>query len=630
MAEAFDRTERWHRVSQEETHSHVNSIADWLWRDQSTVRERMQRNLEQYEGLRLPGLEASGYLKAGNFRRVGDYDQQYWNVPRALVNAVSAKVAGRQRPKPSLVCTDADWATKRRAKRLERFAEATLHQPQGPCRDAWELGTRMFVDAAVFGMGILKVFADVTGRRIGIERKLPWEILVDPEEAKYGAPLNIFDRYRYDKDRLAAQFPEHREAIYAASDDEPEHWGDGMRIARACTVREAWRLPVGANDKGRHAICINGKTLKVEEWTRAEFPFLIMRWAPHLIGWGSKSLVEEAEATNDELNFTIERMREGERANAVPVTFYEEGSVAEELIASNKIGLAIPVKVGTQRMPEFNAPRGFSESTLQWMRLHFEKCFELTGISQMSASSRKEPGVTAGVALRAIAQMETERFSLIYTAYEQTLAVDLTRHVIACARDVASGENGKDFKARWPGGKFLTEIAWSEADLKDDQYNIQPEAVPGLANTPADRLQLGQDLFNGGLIGPAAFLRITQMKDVDRELQSMNVQHEIVDRYIEQWLEASEEDEQSGAFKFRGPLPFMDHADAILQVAQAYMQGELDGAPDWNLEHFVRFISLCDQMIKPPPAPPLAQAEQVPAGAPMPPPPGAGPAPMLN
>jgi hypothetical protein len=65
-------------------------------------------------------------------------------------------------------------------------------------------------------------------------------------------------------------------------------------------------------------------------------------------------------------------------------------------------------------------------------------------------------------------------------------------------------------------------------------------------------------------------------------------------------------------------------------VARAYMQAELDGAPDWNLEHFTRFISLCDQMIKPPPAAPLAQATQAPPGAPLPPPPGAGPAPMLN
>jgi hypothetical protein len=630
VPEALERAERWHRVEAVRTHEHVNSIVEWLWREQAPVRERMQRSLELYEGLSLPSLEATGYQNATRYSRAGDYDQQYWNVPRALVNAVSAKVAGRQRPKPSLVCTDADWATKRRAKRLERFAEATLHQPQGPCRDAWEVGTRMFVDCAVFSMGVLKVFADLEGRRIEIQRKLPWELLVDPEEAKYGAPLNIFDRYRYDKDRLAARFPAHSKAIYAAGDDEPTNWGSGMRIARACTVREAWRLPVSDGDKGKHAICIDGQTLLVEEWARDEFPFLIMRWAPHLIGWGAKSLVEEAAATNDELNFTIERMREGERSNAVPVVFYEEESIADEHIGSNKIGLAIPVRRAATKMPEYNAPAGYSESTLQWMRLHFEKCFELTGVSQMSASSRKEPGVTAGVALRAIAQMETERFSLIYTAYEQTLAVDLTRHVIACARDVASGPNGKDFKARWPGRKFLTEIAWSEADLEDDRYNIQPEAVPGLANTPADRLQLGQDLFNGGLIGPAAFLRITQMKDVDRELQALNVQHEIVDRYIEQWLEAEPEDEDEGTFRFRGPLPFMDHADAILQCARAYMQAELDGAPDWNLEHFTRFIALCDQMIKPPPAPPLAQAAQAPPGAPLPPPPGAGPAPMLN
>jgi len=599
-------------------HAHVVGIAEQLWRDQSPTRARMQRNLEAYEGFKLPGLDPTAYQK-GAALYSEDYDAFYWNVPRALVHSVTAKIAGRQRPKPALVCTDADWATKRRAKRLERFAEATLHQPQGQFRDSWELGTRTFVDACVFGSGIIKAFADLENLRIAHERTLPWELLVDPLEAKYGNPLNCFHRYGYDKDRLIAKFPKYRDKIWACKSDDREHWGQGRRAADCALVYESWRLPISKKDKGRWALCIEGQTLDSEEWARDEFPFLILRWAPHLLGFGSTSLVEEAMPTADELNATIQKMREGEARLATGYLVVEEGAVDDEKIAAADVGTVIKHRPGS-KAPEVVQPQGYSESTLGWMRLNWEKSFELTGVSQMAATSRKEPGVTAGVALRTIAQMESERFSLIYAAYEAALAVDLTRHDIACARDVAEAE--PEFAARWPGGRFLKEIRWSEADLDDDQYVVQPEAVSGLVNTPADRMQLGQDLFNAGTISQAAFLRIIQVKDVEGEISAQGVQHELVDRYIESWLDATQEDEAEGEFRFRAPVPFMNHADAIIQVASAYMQAELDGAPDWNLDLFTRFIAACDAHIQraaSAAAPPQAANPLTPPGAPMPP-----------
>jgi hypothetical protein len=631
--------ERWHRLKTADAKGKaVCEIADYLWREQADWRRRAREAASWYEGFAINTLAATAYTKPGVLARRGHYEQVYWNTPRALVQSLTAKVAGRQRPKPQFVCTDTDWVTKRRAKRLERFAEATLYQPQGQYRDAWDLGIRVFVDACVFGMGVIKAFADVENTRIADERVLPWELLFDPVEAERGAPLNVFHRYRYDKDRLIARFPQYEKEINAARDDtkEVKGYGENLRIARQCVVREAWRLPLGENDPGRHVIAVNGKCLLDEPWTRDEFPFLILRYAPHLLGTGATSLVEEAIPLAEELNVTVERMREGERKLAAGIVSYEEGSIDDTAIADNKIGALVPRTPGTAP-PDFVQPQGFSGTTIDWMRLHYDKCFELTGVSQMGATSRKEPGVTAGVALRTIAQMETERFSVVYGAYEQMLAVDLTRHHVACAREVAEA-NGGHFVQRWPGSRFLSEIDWEKADLEDDKYYIQGHAVAGLVNTPADRLQLGQDLFNAGTISQDAFLRITQLKDVDGELKTKNVQHELVEHYIESWLDATADDQDEGVFRYRPPVPFMDHAEAILQVATAYMEAELDDAPDWNLQWFTTFITQCSnfissasQQINPaaPPPPPARQLPGAPGGAPMPPP-SAGPSQMLN
>jgi hypothetical protein len=624
--------ERWHRLPEKDQAQAVSSIADWLWRDQEPIRKRLLELTKWFEGHSIPSLDASAYSQRSLLRSVETGDVIHWNTPRAIVQTVTAKIAGRQRPKPSLVVTDADWATKRRAKRLERFAEATLHQPQGPYRDTWELATQAFLDCCVWGTGAIKTYADVVNERIARERVLPWQLLVDPLEAETGNPLNMFHRYRYDKDRLIAEFPQHADAIHMAKVDEPTSWGTGLRIARSCTVYEAWRLPLGDKDKGRHSICIDKRTIHSEEWTREEFPFLIFRWSRHLLGFLATSLIEETLPMAEELNFTIERMREGERKLAAGYLTYEEGSVDEEKLKETKIGALIPHRTGSPP-PQVGQPQGYSESTLKWMQLNFDKSYELPGVSQMTASSRKEQGVTAGIALRTIAAMETERFSLAYTMFEQGVAVDLTRHTIDCAREVA--KKNKNFAVSWPGSGFLREISWSDADLENAQYSIQTESVSGIANTPADRLQLAQDLYNAGILTPDQFVRVVQFgKDIDGELRGRHVQHQLIERYIEQWLDATPEQEAEGGFEFKGPVPWMKLPDAILQIGDAYMQAEMDGAPAWNLDHFVRFITdagerMMKQAAAPVPPPPPQPGAGPPPGAPVPPA-APGPAQVLN
>jgi len=586
--------ERWWKASDETAHTHVTAIADWLWQDQTAFRTRCLEALSLFEGKRLPGLSASAYLNSGTLEG-DDFDAYYWNVPRSLVQTITAKIAGRQRPKPSLVCSDADWQTKRRAKKLERFCEAQLHQPQGMHRDSWSLGIRTFLDAAVFGFGCIKIFADSLVKRVVNERVLPWEILVDPVEAEKGEPLNFFHRYHYDKDALAERFPGKEEIINSAPDDEAEYWGKGRRLARSALVYEAWRMPIG-DTPGRHVICTKKGVLASREWKRQEPPFVFLRYSAELLGFGGQSLVEEAKTIAQEVNYTVERMREAERLCSNITITYEDGSVLnEEALNSNEIGVKICIKPGSQ-MPVITAPNSFSDSSLKWLTLNFDKSFELTGVSQMTASSRKEKGVTAGVALRTLADMETERFSVVYSAYEHMMAVDIPRHQLASTRELAERE--KDVMLRWPGQKFLTDLSWNDVSLEEDMYVIQPYAVAGIVNTPADRLQLAEDLYNSGQISSDSYKRIIQFKDPESELEQQNTQYSVIEKYIESWLEATPESQDEGTFRYRAPIPFMDHAAALLQAARAYMVAELEGAPDWNLQFFLTFMEQCDLQIQ--------------------------------
>lgn len=631
----MDRSTRWWKLPESSMHEGVTGIADWLWQNQTSYRTKCLESLSLFEGERLPGLNAAAYLTSGTLAEPGEYEDYYWNVPRSLVNSVTAKVAGRQRPKPSLVCSDADWETKRRSKKLERFCEAQLHQRQGQFRNAWELAQRVFIDACVFGIGLIKIFADIDSKRVSLERWFPWEMLVDPTEALHGEPLNFFTIHAYDADGLLEKFPKKERVILdAVEDTDRETYAYGQRIAPSVKVYEAWRLPIG-NKPGKHIICTRKGVLLVEDWTRDEPPFVVLRWSPELLGFGGKSLVQEAAPVAREVNYTLERMREAERLMSNATVVYEEGSITnDEALNDNRIGVKIAY-AKTSQPPTVVTPNAFAESTLNWLRMNYDKTFELTGVSQMSAASKKDPGVTAGVALRTIAAMETERFSLIFSSYEHMVAVDIPRHQLACTRELASEH--EDFELQWPGSKFLSSIRWDQASLDEDMYVMLPYSVAGITHTPADNLQLGQDLYNSGVIGQESLLQIIQYKDTPSELARQNDQYSVIEKYIESWLDATPEAQDEGTFRYRAPIPFMNHAAALLQVARAYMVYELEGAPDWNLEFFLRFMQQCDEQIQKI-AQRQAQLQASAAGAPpggappaAPPMPGAPvPTPMVN
>lgn len=584
---------RWHELRGDESAHEVAGLVDHLEQNQTALRERAMASISLYEGRRITSLEPTAYSSAETYEGDG-FRRLYMNAARGIVHGVIAKVAGRTRPKTQIVASGADWATKRKGKRLERFVEAQKSQPQGRYRDSWAVCLRVFQDACVaIGKGTLKVFANHEEGKVTVERRLPWETFTDPRETRSGcSPLNRFEKANWDKDLLAARYPNKRDAIFrAGKDDLPGSVGYGN--PSSVQVYEAWRLPV-AGKGGRHVICIDGTLLDSFEWKRHEFPYIDVYWAEEFLGDGGTSLIEELEPQNDELNYTAERMREAMRLAANVVGTYEEGSVDETLLKSNENGLWIPRQKGSAP-PTWTPGGGFGPSDLEWFNLNWARMFELSGHSQASNAGRKEPGVTSGIALRTVDAKETERFSVQATAYEQMTAVDLPRHIIACTRELA--EDNPKFAARWKGRGFLQEIPWSDVDMEDDMYELSTDAVSGLVNTPADKLQFAQDMYNGGVWTKDQFLRAVQYKDTESEMESGNSQDALIEKLIEDFLDATPETQESGEFKYMAPIPFMDHQAAMLQMAKAYMQHARDGAPDFNLDFFLRYMSDLDTQI---------------------------------
>ena len=339
-------------------------------------------------------------------------------------------------------------------------------------------------------------------------------------------------------------------------------------------------------------ICLDGAVLVDEEWEREEFPFLFLRWTRHRIGPWSTGLIEENEVIVDEINYSVERMRESARLTPKAICVAERDSVTNEsALESNEDCITILYEPG-HPAPNYTNPAPFGPESLKWVEMNFEKAFQLTGVNQMSAFAQKQPGVTSGVALRTVADMETERFSLAWRDYEQ-LFVGLTRHIIYCAKELSD----HDITARWQGEGFVGEIKWSEVD-PGDNFVITIAPVSGAKNTPADRLEMASTLKAEGLISPETYLELIETMDTPGALEELGKQRQVISRYVESWLDATPEDVESEKFKYRAPNPYMDLPAAIIQVVGEYLNAEFEDVDPFNAEFFLRFIADCDTQIQ--------------------------------
>ena len=247
------------------------------------------------------------------------------------------------------------------------------------------------------------------------------------------------------------------EAIETAPEGEKRFVeGTSGRVAKTVKVVEAWRLPVEKGKPGKHVYCIEGKLLYEEDWDRPEFPFVFIRWNADKVGFWSKGLAEEALSIHVEINENAQKMQERFRICGANRTFYEEGSIKAEHLQSNEAEVFIPFSRNS-KPPVTHVAKPISDSEWMYLKDNFDFAFRRTGVSEMRAGARKEPGVTSGVGLRTINDIQTARFSLKAKGYENAFVAH-ARQCMYCAKEMENPNRGL---------RKQDEVDWSAVEMPD-------------------------------------------------------------------------------------------------------------------------------------------------------------------
>jgi len=134
------------------------------------------QNLYSFAGSNLSRMDQSYGLPS---------ERPTFNLVQAVTDTPVSRIS-QARPQPVFLTDNSNYKQRTLAKKLNNFIQGEFFQTK-----AYELATIALRDACVEGTGILHVF-ETPDHRVGLERVILTELLIDPNEAMYGDPRQLY------------------------------------------------------------------------------------------------------------------------------------------------------------------------------------------------------------------------------------------------------------------------------------------------------------------------------------------------------------------------------------------------------------------------------------------------------
>lgn len=501
------------------------------------------------------------------------------NVVKSCIDAAQSKIA-KNKPKVQFLTEDGNFEQKQRAKRLTKYVEGVFYDT-----DIYTKAQKAFVHACVFGTGAIKVFNQ--GGRIRTEVVLPDELRIDDVEGAYQSPRQMHQVSYVSREVLVAEYgnesPEIQNALLNASTADISY-KSSKYTADMLKVTESWHLPSGADTTdGLHTITIEGCVLFQEEYKKDYFPFVFFRWSDRIAGFFGRGIAEELIGIQIEINKILRNIQKAQHLVAVPRVAVDAQSKVSSQVLNNEIGAIFKY---SGQPPQFFTPQAMNGEVYSHLKWLIGTAYEVVGISQLSATSKKPSGLDAAVALREYQDIETERFMITAQRYER-MFLDLAAIVIDQSRDMFLEDKGLSIKLT--DSKFIETIKWAEVNLPDESFTMKMMPTSLLPGTPAGRLQKVQELINAGFIDKEQALSLLDFPD----LKSVETLEMASLRLTERQLcDITEHG------KYEEPEPTQNAPLCLKLAQQEYLKAKLNKLPEERLELLLRYMDDAERLIE--------------------------------
>jgi len=531
-------------------------------------------------------------------------DRPTFNLVQSATDTLVSRIS-QSRPQPVFLTEIGNYKERNLAKKLNNFVQGEFYATK-----TYDLAQTCLRDSLVTGTGVLHTY-ETPDNRVGLERVLLTELLVDPNEAMYGEPRQIYRMKLVDRDVLIASFPKLRQKLEAAAKAYPDNSADASKtVSDLVMVVEGWHLRSGKNAKdGRHMIVCSAGSLLDEDYTKDRFPFTFLHYSPRLLGFWSQGLAEQLMGTQIELNSILFTISKAIKLIGVPRVFQEEGSKVTSAHHNNDIGVIVKYR-GIKPIYEVapcNAPELYAERD-KLIQYGYQQC----GVSALQASSQKPQGLDSGEAIRTYDDISTDRFASLSRRYDN-MFVDITYQIVGLAKDIVD-RDGK-YSTVFPNKNGTKEIDLSKADLVNDAFVIQCFTQSSLPKDPAGRLSKITEMVQSGMITLQEGRRLLDYPDLDQVEKLANAGEERIFQLLDDIIDDG---------KYTPPDPFMDldlATKLTVQYINLYSQAKLEEEKASQLRDFFNQIQTLKQAAMAPQpgmTPPQGGPSPTPQAAPQP------------
>lgn len=582
----------WWKHPEGEKHTALFASVKAITSAQKFRQQELERFAKLYGNLDIVGLVPWKYSRPkGSGKPEG---RLTFNVVQSVVDTKQAKVA-KNRPRPMFLTQGGNFRQRQEAKKLTKFADGLFYETK-----AYEKGQRVFIDAEVFGTGAIKVYRE--GDKVCLERVLVPELHVDEAEAFYGEPRALYQEKYVDRDVLLEMFPEHEAAIRLGGDEGGEAKGTAQGEDDLVLVREAWRLPSSKDaGDGRHVIAIEGATLLDEEWKKDRFPFAFLRSRERMFGFWGQGAAERLQGIQLDINKNLSKVqRLMHNHSTTRVVKRKSAKIPDSMITNS--GADIIETEDPASDVVIHTANGVPSELFGHIREQIQRAYEQEGISQLSAGSKKPPGLDSGVALREHNDIEAERFVILGQGWE-SFFMDVAGLMLDLAKEIAdeTGEDGKKkgYQVRAPDKRTLEFVDLKEISLTDDKYEMRVFPVSALPTTPAYRQQTVTEWAQMGLIPPEEMRRLLDFPDLEQSTDLATAQYDDIQATLDAIVEDGE---------YSPPEPFQNLALGVKWAQSRYLRAKREGLPESRLELLRTWMDSAVAML----APPAPQGPQLP------------------
>lgn len=505
-------------------------------------------------------------------------------APWALISAVvgtGTSMIARNHVRLQVETSGAKASLRRDAKESSRWLGGVF----AANKVSQELAPSLFVWSAVcnLGLAVVRVESKGKGKRLGIDRALPDEVIVADPEVLGGQPHQGFIKRWLAKDVALALYgdtPEKRHAIERANEDCPAF--QSSYRPEMVALYEGWAR------KGAHCVAVGDCTLQYEKWDLDFIP-----WAPLYIerpmagywgrGWAQMLFGYQCQLW--ELNDSIE---EQIRLGASPKWLVPVGSnINPKALSNEHMGIV-----------DYTAGQGgTAPSLVQYAAVHRDLLEERgslwkQGLADVGMSdwgvSGENPGEISGAAMDQLRDREHGRMVTVGQEYEAF-------HVRLGEICLKMGHLVDDWEVQGtgPGEKGLKQVNFKRiADLIQNRpWTVEPPApVSAFPSSPAGKRQQVERWVEKGVMTPHDATMALDLPDNDAEsslLYSLREEIlEMVDDILEKGLEG-----------YRAPEPIMVQVGGAMPAQLAskkYFEARRLGEDEDRLDLILQWIAECD------------------------------------